>query len=47
MCALPESWNSNNNMKEYAYTVSLPIPINDDVKHNNFNQFLILIAKIK
>jgi hypothetical protein len=29
MYALPDSWN--NNAKEYAYTVSLPIPLNDEV----------------
>ena len=29
MYALPESWV--NTTKEYAYTVSLPIPLNDDV----------------
>jgi hypothetical protein len=28
MYALPDSWN--NNTKDYAYTVSLPIPLNDD-----------------
>ena len=29
MYALPESWN--NNTKEYAYTVSLPVPLNEEV----------------
>ena len=29
MYALPDAWN--NNAKEYAYSVSLPIPLSDDV----------------
>ena len=29
MYALPESWVSS--AREYAYTVSLPVPINDEV----------------
>ena len=31
MYALPESWNSNT--KEYAYTVSLPVPLNEEVSN--------------
>jgi len=29
MYALPESWN--NPQKEYAYTVSFPVPLNEEV----------------
>jgi hypothetical protein len=34
MHAIPESWN--NSQKELAYTVSIPVPVNDDVTHFDF-----------
>ena len=45
MYALPESWITT--AREYAYTVSLPIPLNEEVTYILFFRFCISQKKYK